>query len=184
MLFLFLILPFWGLELLAPVFLWIMSDPRWHPLLAMLYGACAFIVAVLWSRGVLRDLAEHRRHPVVRATWRWRRDNDAEQYRVRLDMFLRLRGWRVATSCVNQSGRVEIIARKDRYTVVLLCAGPGQSPPGQHDLARLATLRTEVRASHAALVSTRPFIPHAEENVRLLRFTDLARIESAVGMGV
>jgi hypothetical protein len=173
------LLPFGGLELLAPIFLWIMSAPRWHTLLACIYGAFLVALLIFWIRALRRERAEHRLIAATHATWRWPRRASPEFYGVRLAMFLRLGGWRVESSSVTPRGRVELVVRKDRTCIVLLCVGPRQEQADADDFQHINLMRVQTRATHAAIVSAVP--SNAPAHIMQFRFADLARLERAVG---
>ncbi len=174
------LLPFGGLELLAPVFLWIMSAPRWHMLLACIYGVFIVVCLIFWIRALRREQAEHRLIAATHATWRWSRRASPDFYRVRLAMFLRLGGWRVESSSVTPRGRVELVVRKDRTCMALLCVGPRQDPAGADDFEHISEVRRQTRGTHAAIVSTMP--SDAPASIMQLRFASLARLDQAVGL--
>jgi hypothetical protein len=173
------LLPFGGLEILAPIFLWILSAPRWHPLLASIYGAFLVVLLIFWVRGLRREQAEHRLIAATHATWRWPRRASPEFFRVRLAMFLRLGGWRVDNSAVTERGRVKLVVRKDRNCIVLLCVGPRQDPADAEDFAYVNAMRVEVRATHAAIVGA--VSSNAPADILQFRFANLARLDQATG---
>jgi hypothetical protein len=177
------------LLLLAPFFLWMLAAPRWHMLLAALYSAVALLVGGIWLRHLLRDLRDAGAQPAAQADWRWKPAATPEQFRHQFEMFLRLQGWRVRSSQVGMRERVEITARKDRWCIALLCVGPRQAFGDSDDLRRLATVRDDIGATHAALVSDAATGPAtvdrlADPHILRLRFADLARLETAMGLSV
>jgi hypothetical protein len=175
---LFLMLPFWGLEIVAPAILWILA-PGWHRLLTGTYAAIALVLLVVWVRDLRREYAEHRLIAATHATWRWSRRATPDAYRARLAMFLSLRGWHVDASSVTPRGRVELLARKDRRSVLLLCVGPRQEPADSLDLQHAADVRVQTRATYAAVVSRAPIAAESgpRSNVEQFRFSDLTRLE-------
>jgi hypothetical protein len=185
MFFLFLLLPFWGLEVLIPVVLWFAAAPRWHPLLACMYGVLAAILLGIWVRAVLRSRAENRLIPSTHATWQWSKQATAETFQIQIEMFLRMHGWRTTALPVCQTGRVALRAQKDRTIVALLCVGP-RHQPGPQDLAEIARFRRSSLQPLVALVSNAKLDAAtvraaADAGVIRLRFSDLRRLEQVVG---
>ena len=175
---LFFMLPFGGLEFLAPVFLWILA-PGWHTLLACIYTVVAAVLLFLWIRDLRRERAEHQLIAATHATWRWSPRATPDAYRVHLAMFLGLHGWRIDSSTVTPRGRVELLARKDRHLLVLICIGPQQDPADALDLQHAAAVRAQTRATHAAIVSRAPIAAQSGSFASILqfRFADLTRLE-------
>jgi hypothetical protein len=177
------------LLLLVPFFVWMQAPPGWHPWLAALYGAAALLVGAVWLRHLRRELRGARDHVAAHAGWHWNARATAEHFRRQFGIFLRLNGWRVLSSTIGARDRVELAARKDRWCVVLLCVGPMQEPPGPEDLRRAVTLRHDVGASLAVLVSDAgagPAAAHPWDDARVLRlrFADLERLETAMGLSL
>ncbi len=176
------------LLLLLPFFLWMLAAPRWHMLLAALYGAVAMAIGAVWLRQLRRDLHHARGQTAAQAGWRWKKSATADQFRQRLEIFLRLQGWHVLRSEVGERARVEVTARKGRACIALLCVGPGQAAAGADDLRRARDLRGTTGATQAAIVSDAgpdPLVRVADDPaIAQLRYADLARLDAAMGMSL
>jgi hypothetical protein len=110
-----------------------------------------------------------------------------EALRVRIATCVRLQGWRVESSEVDATGRVALIARKDRARLVLRCAGTGTDAGTADDVQRLSAARREAGASAAALIS--PASPSHElraaaaaANLQVLRFSELEHLDESLGL--
>ena len=186
--FLLLLLPLWGLELvIVPAVLWVVVPARWHLLLAVVYGLCGLLIVGSWLRGVLQDAAETRANPAAQANWRWFERLPPDRFRAQLSMFLQLRGWRMLSTGVGERERVEMVAKKDRWSVVMVCVGPDQTAACGDDCNRLAAMQREAGAAFAVIVSSNPrgsamINTVAATNVMPLGFEDLARFEHALGL--
>jgi len=188
---LFLVLPvfpLWGLELfVVPMAVWILAAPRWHTPLAITYATAAGVALILSAHRLLRLFVRMRMSPGAPAEWRWSRRTSPENFRIQIANFLRLCGWHVVSSAVGGGGRVELIVRKDRWCVSLICIGPEQDAARTDDVRRLGTMRCEPPASHTAIVTTAAFDPEVQAsvdraNVIKLRFNDLPRLDEAIGL--
>lgn len=186
--FLLLLLPFWGLELvIIPAVLWIVVPTRWHVVLGIVFGICGLLIVGTWARRVLHDAAETRANPAEQANWRWIERLPPDRFRAQLSMFLQLRGWRMLSSAVGERERVEMVAKKDRWCVAMVCVGPSQLAACGDDFNRLAVMQHEAGAAYAVMVSSDPRGPAmihiaTATNVTPLGFDDLARFENALGL--
>lgn len=182
------VFPLWGLELfVVPMAVWVLAAPRWHTPLAIAYATAGGIALMLSAHWLFRLLTRMRLSPGAQAEWRWSRRTPPENFRVQIANFLRLCGWHVVSSAIGGGGRVELIVRKDRWCVGLICIGPEQDAAGADDVLRLGTMRCEPPASHRAIVTTAAFNPEVQAsvdqaNVIRLRFNDLQRLEEAIGL--
>jgi hypothetical protein len=186
--FLLLLLPFWGLELfIIPAVLWVIVPARWHLLLAIVFGLCGMLIVGFWLRRVLREAAEARTNPAAHANWRWSEQLPPDRFRAQLSMFLQLRGWRMLSSGVGDRERVEMVAKKDRWSIVMVCVGPDQTAACGDDVNRVATMQREAGAAYAVIVSSDPRASAAINTVAAakvmkLGFDDLARFDNVLGL--
>ena len=186
MLFLLLILPFGGLELLIiPAAVWTLGPPAWHPYLAIMIAGVAVFSLVTLVRRFRDSAAESRGNTASEKTWRWPLGMPPASFAPRCAALLRQTGWRIGEPHVNDRGRVEIIARKDRTTLALLLAGPDQAAADDTDVARLIALRQDAGATQAVLVATERRViaaPSVLDGIRQIQFEDMARLEASLGL--
>jgi hypothetical protein len=171
----------WGLMvILSPVMMWY-AWPDWHVALAIAYAAIALLALVFWIRYIVRERAE----------LRWPPRTPPEMFRRKIELYLSMRGWRILSSRVtpggSAGGRVELVARLDRYSIALLFVSPRQ-PAGQAaDVRHLHTLCDTAHTTYAALVTSAPCSPETlaavrDPNILLLRYPDLERLEEVIRM--
>ncbi len=169
------------------IYQWNNGDPSWHPYLGIGYVTFGLVVVALAIRHLVRDNAAIRPSRVMNEECRWQPGTSAVLYSAQAAVFLQAHGWRVVSAAEGEVDRVEIIVRKDRWTVALLALGPGQASLSANDLRRLEAMRREAGAGRRAIVSANsPRIktkglldPTSLANVR---FEDLPRLEDALGL--
>jgi hypothetical protein len=183
---LLLLLPLGGLELLVvPAMFWTMGPRAWHLPEAIAFVVLAVLGSIALTRRFREGTAERRASLADQATWRWPAIMPADQFRLRLITFLQLRGWRVTSSIVNSRDRLEVVVRKDRCFLALLLVAPTQGAGDAADLERIAALRTEAGASHAAIVEAAPTSALANvAGVMRIRYEDLPVLDEAIGLQV
>jgi hypothetical protein len=166
-----------------------MGPARWHTLIAVASATAYSAALAFWARNVLRERAEDAVNPAVRADWRWSRRQSAVSFEKQFRYFLLLGGWRTVSAGIGARDRVEFVVQKDRWTIALLFAGPGQEPASAADLDQVEAMRTATKATHAAIVTHArhdPAIaPAASVNhVQVLAYEDLARLDATLGLGL
>ena len=169
------------------IYEWNNGDPRWHPYLATGYGLFGVALAFLAVRHLARENAAIRPSRVMLEDCPWEPGTPAELYAGQAAVFLRAHGWRVTSAAAGLRDRVEVVVRKDRWTVALLVLGPDQAGVSSDDLGRLDAMRREAGAGRRAVVSADS--PRAQSTRLLdpaglahLRFEDLPRLEDALGL--
>ena len=169
------------------IYQWNNGDPSWHPYLATGYVLFGLVVVILAIRHLARENAAIRPSRVMNEECQWLAGTTAALYSAQAAVFLRAHGWRVIQSEAGAGDRVEVIIRKDRWTVALLVLGPGQASLTADDLSRLDTMRREAGAGRRAVVSADT--PRSSSKALLdpgslshHRFEDLPRLEDALGL--
>jgi hypothetical protein len=177
-------LPLYGFEILFGLFsIWLVA-PNWtHPLLGV---GWALVVFLMIYRSVLYFRAEgiqRRGNLAELADGRWLAGLPPEAYRLRLYTSVQLQGWRTSSSMVNAQGRVEMVTRKDRTILALLCVPPPEAADAA-DLDRLAVLRSQTGASQAALVTAEPPALALPERIIAVNYDDLNSLDDTFGMNI
>ena len=169
------------------IYEWDNGDPRWHPYLAAGYGlfGVALVLLAIWH--FVRENAATRPSRVMREDCPWQPGTPAELYAAQAAVLLRAHGWRVISAAAGSRGRVEIVVRKDRWTVALLIVGPEQPSASADDLSRLEAMRREAGAGRRAVVSAdgpraKPARLLDSASLAHLRFEDLPQLEDALGL--
>ncbi len=183
---LLLCFPLWGLELaVVPIFIWMAGSPRWHPYLIAWGVLLAAILCVFASRRIAGDFAHDPASKPMRNRCAWTPGLTPEEFGTQLALFLRMRGWRIAAAGVGPTGRLELAAAKDRWSVALLCI-PQQDAGGPPDVERLAAFARERNAQQAGIVTGRKLRGHAlsraARTITRLKYDDLSHLESAFGL--
>ena len=186
-----------GLVFLAPlvsvfvisllIYQWNNGDPAWHPYLGAGYGLLGMLAAALTIRHLMRENAAVRPSRVMNEACPWLPGTSAALYGAQAAAFFRAHGWRVASAAPGAPGRVEVVIRKDRWTVALLVLAPGGARLSADDLGRLEAVRREAGAGRKAVVSAgdggvRPAGLLDPVSLTTLRFEDLPRLEDALGL--
>jgi hypothetical protein len=177
---------FFGIVLLfSPVMLWKMAAPRWHRTLAISYAVIALAGLVVWVRRFVRERAELARNPAASAHWRWLPRTNPEMFRRNIVLYLSMRGWHIASSGLVAGDRVQVIANKERCSIVLLFVGPLQPGAGADDVRLLHAASNDAPTMLAALVTAVPCGQEAlaaiqRPDLLLLRYADLARLDEIV----
>ena len=169
------------------IYHWNNVDPSWHPYLATGYGLFAAALLLLAIRHLVRENAAIRPSRVMDEDCPWPAGTSPAAYCTQIAGFLSAHGWRVVSATLGERERVEIIIRKDRWTIVLLVLGPGQTGLSAADTSRLDAMKREAGAARRAVVAAdHPTLkntgaPHGT-SLASLRFEDLPRLEEALGL--
>jgi hypothetical protein len=171
----------------SPVLIWTAAPPGWHPALAVIYATVAIVTVAFWVRALRRTRANIRANAAASADWRWLPQTPGELFRRRIEIFLSMRGWHVGSSAVAGRDRVQLLVRKERWTILLLFVGPRPPAPDAEDVIALQALAADVRASFAALITADPCgqdVMRAvrRANVLLLRYPDVDRLDEVLSV--
>jgi hypothetical protein len=185
MMWIFLLLPAWGLELvIIPIFAWYLADPRWHPYIAVAAGLALLATLTVAVRAIRRERPTADVIANTKDVCIWGPGIAACDYKEDLVLFLRLRGWRVASASVGPNDRIEVVAGKDRYRIALLLLPPTSGKQTPDDLSRLRKIMRAEGATGSAVVSLQPGRFRQsnmdEAGIRSLRFRDLSRLDDAM----
>jgi hypothetical protein len=172
--------------LAMPLLLWLALPDRWQPALPWIVLGALVLALAIWAARVAADSRRMRRSP-SRPDHVWHEGVRAQEFSTRLTIYLRDRGWRVATKIMDDR-RVQIGIDKDKRSAMLLCLAPG-AIIGPADIGHVAAWRDGAPGRSGAIVSDgkRPdtqLLPSKDAEIFFLGYEEIEDLDLLFWTGV